>query len=139
MEDIHSRRLAGSIRIPSVEVDAITEGIVLSVIAGTNSGEDWWLCKSVTYVATYSVGGALVWGSLLFPPWRVYSCPASNGASSSPRLSEVVEPYGFSSTTTRATIVLWPLWLTPHGLPILQWARRKMMMMIMLMLRKLTK
>ena len=57
MEDIHSRRLAGSTRIPSVEVDAITEGILLSVIAGTDTGEDWGLREPVTNVATYSVGG----------------------------------------------------------------------------------
>ena len=75
VEDIHSRRLAGSTRIPSVEVDAITEGIVLSVIAGTDTGEDWWLRKPVTYVATYSVGGPLGGAPSSPPPWGVHSCP----------------------------------------------------------------
>ena len=43
VEDIHRRRLSGNTRIPSVEVDVITERIVQSVIAGTETGEDWWL------------------------------------------------------------------------------------------------
>ena len=50
VEDIHHKRLSGSTRIPSVEVDAITEGIVLSVIAGTETGEDWWLREPVVNV-----------------------------------------------------------------------------------------
>ena len=42
VEDIHRRRLSGSSRTPSVEVDAITEGMVLAVIAGTETGDNWW-------------------------------------------------------------------------------------------------
>ena len=38
VEDIHRKRLSGSARIPSVEVDAITERMVLDVIAGTETG-----------------------------------------------------------------------------------------------------
>ena len=43
MEDIHHKRLRGNTRIPSVEVDPITEGMVQSVIDGAETGEDWWL------------------------------------------------------------------------------------------------
>ena len=43
VEDIHRRRLSGNTRIPSVEVGLITERMVQSVIAGTETGEDWWL------------------------------------------------------------------------------------------------
>ena len=39
VEDIHRRRLSGSSRTPSVKVDAITEGMVLAVIAGTETGD----------------------------------------------------------------------------------------------------
>ena len=45
MEDIHRRRLSGNTRIPSVEVDLITKRMVQSVIAGTETGEDWWLLE----------------------------------------------------------------------------------------------
>ena len=83
VEDIHSIRLAGSTRIPSVEVDAITEEIVLSVIAGTDTGEDWWLREPVTNVDTYSGGGPLGGAPSSPPPWGAHSCPASIGASSS--------------------------------------------------------
>ena len=38
VEDIHKRRLSGSSRTPSVMVDAISEGMVLAVIAGTETG-----------------------------------------------------------------------------------------------------
>ena len=43
VEAIHLKRLNGNTRIPSVEVDSITEGMVLSVIDGAVTGEDWWL------------------------------------------------------------------------------------------------
>ena len=43
VEDIHRSRLSGSTRTPSVMVDAISEGIVLAVIAGTDTGSNWWL------------------------------------------------------------------------------------------------
>ena len=39
VEDIHCKRLSGNTSIPSVEVDAITEGVVESVIAGTEAGK----------------------------------------------------------------------------------------------------
>ena len=59
VEDIHSRRLAGSTRIPSMKVDAITEGMVLSVIAGTDTGEDWWLREPDIDVDSFGGGGPL--------------------------------------------------------------------------------
>ena len=43
VEDIHHKRLHGNTRIPSFEVDSITEGMVQSVIDGAETGEDWWL------------------------------------------------------------------------------------------------
>ena len=43
VEEIHRRRLRGNTRIPSVEVDAITEGMALSVIDGIETGVGWWV------------------------------------------------------------------------------------------------
>ena len=88
MEDIHRRRLSGSTRIPSVEVDAITEGMVLSVIIGIETGEDWWLHVPVVNVNPSGGLGHLDGAPSSPPPWGAHSCPASMAA----RQYEVVEP-----------------------------------------------
>ena len=80
VEDIHHRRLHGNTRIPSVEVDLITEGRVQAVIDGTDTGEDW-LRDSQLVHGRGPLGGAPTspppWGfivallvRLLTPPQR---------------------------------------------------------------------
>ena len=41
VEDKHRRQLSGSSRTPSVKVDAIKEEMVLAVIAGAETGDNW--------------------------------------------------------------------------------------------------
>ena len=60
LKGIHRRRRSGSTRTPSVMVDAISEGMVLAVIAGTDTGSNWWLEPIV-------VGGPRM-GPPLLPP-----------------------------------------------------------------------
>ena len=90
VEDIHKRRLSGSSRTPSVMVDAISEGMVLAVIAGTETGGNWWLREPMVIVESPGrmgpphlppIGGFIValLVLLLAPPLR---------------LSEAVEPHG---------------------------------------------
>ena len=69
VEDIHHRRLHGNTRIPSVEVDSITEGMVQSVIAGTETGEDWWLHEPFSGSQLVQVWGPLGGGPPLLPPF----------------------------------------------------------------------
>ena len=57
VEDIHKRRLSGSSRTPSVMVDAISEGMVLAVIAGTETGGNWWLREPMVMVESPGGGG----------------------------------------------------------------------------------
>ena len=40
-----------------MEVDAITEGMVLDVIAGTETGDNWWLREPVVNVDSPGGGG----------------------------------------------------------------------------------
>ena len=67
MEDIHSRSLSGVTRIPSVEVDVITEGMVQSVIAGTDTGDNWWLQEPAVGADQVGELGPLG-GTPSFPP-----------------------------------------------------------------------
>ena len=83
VEDIHRKRLSGSARIPSVEVDAITEGMVLDVIAGTETGDNWWLREPVVNVDSPGGGGPPDGALAPTPLWGAHSCPASTAASSS--------------------------------------------------------
>ena len=77
VEDIHRRRLSGSSRTPSVKVDAITEGMVLAVIAGTETGDNWWLREPMVNVESPGSEGPLGGAPSAPPPWGVHSCPAS--------------------------------------------------------------
>ena len=81
VEDIHRKRLSGNTSIPSVEVDAITEGMVQSVIAGTETGEDWWLPVPSVNADVYSEMGPLGGAPSPPPPLGAHSCPASMAAS----------------------------------------------------------
>ena len=83
VEDIHRRRLSGSSRTPSVKVDAITEGMVLSVIAGTETGDSWWLREPMANVESPGSGGPPDGAPSPSPHWGAHSCPASAAASSS--------------------------------------------------------
>ena len=67
VEDIHKRRLSGSSRTPSVMVDAISEGMVLAVIAGTDTGGNWWP-GAVGDGGIIWQWGAPGWGPPIFPP-----------------------------------------------------------------------
>ena len=98
VEDIHRKRLSRSTRIPSVEVDAITEGMVLDVIAGTETGDNWWLREPVVNVNSLGGGGPRDGALAPTPPWGAHSCPASTAASSS---SETVEPCGLLALQSR--------------------------------------
>ena len=91
VEDIHRRRLSGSSRTPSVMVDAITEGMVLAVIAGTETGGNWWLREPMVIVESPGGGGPPDGAPPSSPHWGAHSCPTSAAASSSVRLSEAVE------------------------------------------------
>ena len=84
VEDVHRRRLSGSSRTPSVKVDAITEGMVLAVIAGTETGDNWWLREPMVIVESPGSGGRPPDGAPSpSPHWGAHSCPASAAASSS--------------------------------------------------------
>ena len=82
-EDIHRKRLSGSLRTPSVKVDAITEEIVLAVIAGTETGDNWWLREPMVSVESPGSEGPLGGAPSASPPWRAHSCPAIIASSSS--------------------------------------------------------
>ena len=66
VEDIHSRRLQGDFSVPSVEVDAITEGRMRSVIAELETDDDWWL-QAPSLVRTQSMVGGPLGGPSLLP------------------------------------------------------------------------
>ena len=83
VEDIHRRRLSGSTRTPSVMVDAISEGMVLAVIAGTDTGSNWWLREPMVIMESPSGGGPPDGAPPSSPHWGAHSCPASAAASSS--------------------------------------------------------
>ena len=83
VEDIHRRRLSGSSRTPSVMVDAITEGVVLAVIAGAETGDNWWPREPMVIVESPGSGGPPDGAPPPSPHWGAHSCPASAAASSS--------------------------------------------------------
>ena len=83
VEDIHRKRLSGSLRTPSVKVDAITEGIILAVIAGTETGDNWWLREPMVSVESPGSEGPLGGPPSASPPWGAHSCPAIIAPSSS--------------------------------------------------------
>ena len=69
--------LSGSSRTPSVKVDAIMEGMVLALIAGTETGEPMVIVESP------GTGGPPDGAPSPSPQWGAHSCPASAAASSS--------------------------------------------------------
>ena len=83
VEDIHRKRLSGNARIPAVEVDAITERMVLEVIAGIETGDNWWLREPVVNVDSPGSGGPPEGAPAPSPHGGAHSCPASTAASSS--------------------------------------------------------
>ena len=68
VEDIHRNRMAGNASIPAVEVDAITERMVLEVITGVETGDNWWLREPVVNVDSPGSGGPPSGGPCIFPP-----------------------------------------------------------------------
>ena len=80
---LHRSRLSGSTRTPSVMVDAISEGIVLAVIAGTDTGSNWWLREPMVIMESPSGGGPPDGPPPASPHWGAHSCPISAAASSS--------------------------------------------------------
>ena len=104
VEEIHRRRLSGCSRTPPVKVDAFTEGMVLGVIAGTETGDSWWLREPMVNVESPGSGGPPDGAPSPSPHRGVHSCPASTAASSSfetirssramrlARLSETLRP-----------------------------------------------
>ena len=83
VEDIHRSRLSGSTRTPSVMVDAISEGIVLAVIAGTDTGSNWWLREPMVIMESPCGGGPPDGPPPASPHWGAHCCPTSAAASSS--------------------------------------------------------
>ena len=81
VEDIHKRRLSGSFRTASVMVDAISEGMVLAVIAGTETGGNWWLREPLVMVGSPGGGGPPDGAPPSSPHWGAHSCRASAAAS----------------------------------------------------------
>ena len=64
-----------------MKVDAITEGMVLAVIAGTETGDNGWLREPMVNVESPGSKGPL--GPFSSPPWGAHSCPAAIASSSS--------------------------------------------------------
>ena len=67
-------------------VDAITEGTFLAVVAGTETGDNWWLWKPMVIVESRSSWKLLDGDLPSFPHWGDYSCPASAAASFSVKI-----------------------------------------------------
>ena len=82
VEDIHSRRLQGDFSIPSVEVDAIMEERMRSVIAELESDDDWWL--QVPLPGAHPIHGGRPPGGAFssHPTEGVHSCPSNASACS---------------------------------------------------------
>ena len=77
VEDIHRSRLSGSTRTPSVMVDAISEGIVLAVIAGTDTGSNWWLREPMVIMESPCGGGPPDGAPPASPQWGAHCCPTN--------------------------------------------------------------
>ena len=138
VEDIHRRRLSGSSRTPPVMVDAIREGMVLAVIAGTETGGcgSRWLLWNHLAVGGPRMGpphlppiGGLIVALLvllLAPPLR---------------LSEAVEPHGLLAFLRLCdNRSLDKLLALINGIPhsLIRFYKHELkMMMLMLMLKRM--
>ena len=141
VEDIHRRRLSGSTRTPSVMVDAISEGMVLAVIAGTDTGSNWWLREPMVIMEAPSGGGPPD-GPPLFPPIAELIVALLVLQLAPPlRLSGAVEPHGLLAflrlcdNRSRGELLA-PISGTLHSL-IRLFKHELKMMMLMLMLKRM--